>query len=175
MPLMMLSNLHPDTTEAQVQEFLARYGFPQYDEYEWQEGDGTRPAVTLTFRTLARLMTATLGVTLALLSSFATIIAFFSFTTESYPFMVVLNVIAFTIAGGVGLRFLVRAAKSLVVEGASPVELIRIWTVLFALVGAQMSWVLRPFIGSGDQFVLFQPRGANFFTAIYHTIRGLVG
>lgn len=53
MPLMMLSNLHPDTTEAQVQEFLARYGFPQYDEYEWQEGDGTRPAVTLTFRTLA--------------------------------------------------------------------------------------------------------------------------
>ena len=49
MALLMISNLNPDTTEEQVKEFLGRYGFPAYDEYELQEGDGTRPAVTLTF------------------------------------------------------------------------------------------------------------------------------
>lgn len=52
MSLMMISNLHPDTTEDQLKEFLARYGFPAYDEYERQEGDGTRPSVTLAFHTL---------------------------------------------------------------------------------------------------------------------------
>nr|WP_315592410.1 RNA-binding protein [uncultured Cupriavidus sp.] len=52
MTLLMLSNLHPDTTEDQVKDFVTRYGFPPYDEYERQEGDGTRPSVTLTFRTV---------------------------------------------------------------------------------------------------------------------------
>lgn len=51
MALMMLSNLHPDTTEEQVREFLGRYGFPPFDEAERQEGDGTRPSMTLTFHT----------------------------------------------------------------------------------------------------------------------------
>ncbi len=52
MTLLMLSNLHPDTTEDQVKEFLTRYGFPPFDEYARQEGDGTRPSVTLTFNTI---------------------------------------------------------------------------------------------------------------------------
>lgn len=52
MSLLMISNLHPDTTEDQVKEFLGRYGFPVADEIERQEGDGTRPSMTLTFRTV---------------------------------------------------------------------------------------------------------------------------
>ena len=45
---------------------------------------------------------------------------------------------------------------------------------MFALVGAQMSWVLRPFIGSrGTPFQWFRPRGSNFFEAVYHTFIGL--
>lgn len=52
MSILMLSNLHPDTTEEQVKDFLQRYGFPPYDTYERQEGDGTRPSVTLTFQTV---------------------------------------------------------------------------------------------------------------------------
>jgi len=52
MALLMLSNLHPDTTEEQVKEFLDRYGVPPFDEIEFQEGDGTRPAATLTFASI---------------------------------------------------------------------------------------------------------------------------
>lgn len=52
MAILMLSNLHPDTTEEQVREFLERYGFPPFDAIERQEGDGTRPGMTLTFNTV---------------------------------------------------------------------------------------------------------------------------
>ena len=52
-----------------------------------------------------RLLVASLAVTLAVLASLGPIIAFFSVSTTSYPFMKVLNVIAFGIAGGLGLMF----------------------------------------------------------------------
>jgi hypothetical protein len=49
----------------------------------------------------------------------------------------------------------------------------RLWVLLFGLVGAQMSWILRPFIGGGTEFALFRARGSNFFEAVYHHIRHL--
>lgn len=50
--------------------------------------------------------------------------------------------------------------------GASVRNVFRIWILLFGLVGSQMSWVLRPFIGSGTQFVMFRPKGSNFFESV---------
>jgi hypothetical protein len=48
------------------------------------------------------------------------------------------------------------------------------WMVIFALVGAQMSWVLRPFVGvPGRPFEWFRPRGSNFFEAVLRTVIGL--
>jgi hypothetical protein len=44
----------------------------------------------------------------------------------------------------------------------------RCWIVLFALVGSQMGWVLRPFIGSPDiPFTFFRGRESNFFQAVW--------
>ena len=41
------------------------------------------------------------------------------------------------------------------------------WVVVFGLVGAQMGWVLRPFIGSPDMpFQFFRARESNFFEAV---------
>lgn len=41
------------------------------------------------------------------------------------------------------------------------------WILVFGLVGAQMGWVLRPFIGSPDlPFQFFRPRESNFFEAV---------
>ena len=51
----------------------------------------------------------------------------------------------------------------------------RIWIFVFGLVGAQMSWVLRPFIGSPDmQFQWFRARESNFFMAVLQALRDLV-
>lgn len=43
----------------------------------------------------------------------------------------------------------------------------RIWVIVFALVGAQMGWVLRPFIGKPTEaFSFFRPRESNFFQGV---------
>ncbi|CAN5367482.1 hypothetical protein BH09PLA1_BH09PLA1_31410 [soil metagenome] len=149
----------------------------------------------LTARSLARLLTAAVGVTVAMLASFGTIVAFFSFTTDSHPFMVVLNVVAFGVSGILGLSFLLRTLRRMsgVREGAGmPTEshppdgareasdsratlVFRLWVILFALVGAQMSWVLRPFVGGQAEFALFRSRGSNFFEALYYLTLRLLG
>ncbi len=50
----------------------------------------------------------------------------------------------------------------------------RIWVVVFALVGVQMSWILRPFIGSPDSpFQWLRARDGNFFVDVAHAISSL--
>ena len=49
----------------------------------------------------------------------------------------------------------------------------RIWLGVFGLVGAQMGWVLRPFLGSPDQaFTWFRARESNIFLAIGEALLG---
>ena len=50
----------------------------------------------------------------------------------------------------------------------------RCWMVLFALVGSQMGWVLRPFVGSPNlPFTWFRGRESNFFQAVLQTFLNL--
>jgi len=49
------------------------------------------------------------------------------------------------------------------------------WIVVFGLVGAQMGWVLRPFIGAPEtEFSWFRVRSSNFFEAVINTIYNLM-
>ena len=49
------------------------------------------------------------------------------------------------------------------------------WIVVFGLVGAQMGWVLRPFIGAPNtEFSWFRSRSSNFFEAVTNTIYNLM-
>jgi hypothetical protein len=179
----------------------------------------------LTLVSVLRLLIAVLSIMLTLLASFGTIVAFFSFTTETYSFMVLLNVVIFAVCGILGMSFLLRTLQRLTavqemewlnsmplqtasteppppLPAAAPdtlttpetrtagaldrIELNRpptqsvrrvfvIWILIFGLVGAQMSWLLRPFIGSGAQFALFRPRGGNFFEAVFRHLVHLLG
>jgi hypothetical protein len=48
------------------------------------------------------------------------------------------------------------------------------WVVVFGVVGAQMGWVLRPFVGSPDiPFAWFRARQSNFFEAVFEIVRNL--
>jgi hypothetical protein len=48
------------------------------------------------------------------------------------------------------------------------------WVIVFGLVGAQMGWVLRPFIGSpATPFQWFRERESNFFEAVLEIVRHL--
>ncbi len=51
----------------------------------------------------------------------------------------------------------------------------QVWMVVFALVGTQMSWVLRPFIGDpGAPFEWFRERQSNFFMAVAKVLGNLL-
>ena len=55
-------------------------------------------------------------------------------------------------------------------------NVIRIWSFVFALVGAQMSWVLRPFVGNpACHFELFRAKESNFFMAVLKSLETLFG
>ena len=71
-------------------------------------------------------------------------------------------------------------ASKAVVEGISPSPsdrprlIFTVWTLMFAIVGAQMGWILRPFIGAPSRpFELFRERDSNFFEALMGVLRQL--
>jgi hypothetical protein len=146
---------------------------------------------------LVRLLVASLAVTLAVLASFGPIVAFFAVTTTSYPFIVLLNVAVFAVAGLLGLAFLLQTLHRLSLDAGEPPaataktagaldrapgsvlgknvkKVFFCWVIVYGLVGAQMSWVLRPFIGSPDRpFEWFRYRESNFFEAIARALAQL--
>jgi hypothetical protein len=139
---------------------------------------------TMKFLAVLRLLVATVVVNLALGASLAPILAFFTFSTTSYAFMIVLNVLLLAVSGAVALGFLVKVLRRLAAEsspedgtGVNPsagTAFFNIWVLLYALVGAQMGWLLRPFIGNPSlPFAWFRPRSGNFFQAVFDHIRHL--
>jgi hypothetical protein len=182
----------------------------------------------LTLATVVRLLVASLGVMVAVLASLGPIVAFFSVSTTSYPFMILFNVVVCSVSGALGLSFLLQTLHRLSIldappsgvstvvdrraeveqrinhldsesaptptdEGREPVRpasaldpvenrvlgkhvktVFNLWVIVFALVGAQMGWVLRPFIGNPDMpFTWFRGRESNFFQAVLHTFQNL--
>ena len=180
----------------------------------------------LTVEVTLKLLVSALGIMLAVLASLGPIVAFFSLSTSSYAFMLLVNVAVFATSGTMGCLFLLQtlqrlslppapaapgekeevadvvAAPSLPppselavtpdavvpehkVPGAlDPLEgqvlhdhvktVFRCWVFLFGLVGAQMGWVLRPFLGNPRiPFAWFRPRESNFFQAVYEAFASL--
>lgn len=161
---------------------------------------------------VARLVVAALAVMLAILASLGPIVAFFSLSTTSYSWMLLLNVAVFSVAGFLGLRFLLvtlhrltealrdetPAESSADATSADATSIVRdistengsalhrprdaerdssvsrvftIWLCVFGLVGAQMGWVMRPFLGHPNSgFALLRLRESNFFQGLWQAI-----
>jgi len=67
----------------------------------------------LGFPAVFRLLVASLAVNVAVLASLGPIVAFFSVSTTSYPFMFLLNVVVFMVSGGLGFSFMVQTLRRL--------------------------------------------------------------
>ncbi len=51
-----------------------------------------------------------------------------------------------------------------------------VWIIIYGLVGAQMGWILRPFVGHPNiPFAWLRPRGGNFFESIWAQLSNLMG
>lgn len=166
-----------------------------------------------------RLLVSAIVVNLAVSASMGPIVGFFTLSTDSYAFMVVLNVVLLAIGGFIGLGFLFRTLRRLAAQAAeeefdrgersneavtaaelanpginvatnpaawrppseretfiqnrvgSATIIFWVWVILYGAVGAQMGWLLRPFIGHPNApFTLFRPRIDNFFTGVGQNI-----
>ena len=59
---------------------------------------------------------------------------------------------------------------------ATRVRLLKFWLVLYALVGSQLGWTLRPFFGApGETFQLFRAIEGNFYSTVFRTFWTLLG
>lgn len=121
-----------------------------------------------------------LGTALAttLLASLGPITAFFTISTDSHAFMVVLSAVFFAVAGAVGLRLVWRRGRMLLHEAGGELRaptarwLLRGWLLIAVIVAAQSAWILRPLIGEPQHgFVLLEPRSANAFTGFFEILR----
>lgn len=127
---------------------------------------------------VALILTA-IAVTAVLLVSFAPIAIFFLLTTSQYQFFKLLNVAIFGISGLMGVVFLAQGMR--VMRGSEAGEkerrwVLRLWMFLYAFVGSQLAWTIRPFIGAPSmEFELFRQLGGNFYTNILASLGEIFG
>lgn len=126
------------------------------------------------------LVLTAVSVTSVLLFSFAPITLFFLITTNNYQFLILLNVIIFALTGFIGISSLYNAT-SLVLEqdnegSKTRQKILQSWLFLYAFVGSQLGWTLRPFFGTPDSvFQLFREREGNFYLSVFQSLGYLLG
>jgi hypothetical protein len=119
-------------------------------------------------------------VTAILLLSFAPITLFFLLTAPQYQFFKLLNVAIFAVSGLMGVVFLYQGMKVVSgseLEGTSTRKwVLLVWMFVYAFVGSQMAWTIRPFIGApGIRFEPFRQLGGNFYTNILQSLGEIFG
>jgi len=127
---------------------------------------------SLSLRQLTGILMASFLVTTMLLAGFAPITAFFMLSARHYAFIKLLNVVFFTIATGTGVGVIAGAVKTMGSQDqAAHRTLLRFWFLIYAFVGTQMAWILRPFVGDpGTGFAVFRNIGGNFYTDVIRSI-----
>jgi len=102
-----------------------------------------------------------------ILASMSPIFLVFTFFEELKRFTSILNLFIFSIAGCAGLRFFWKGIRY---HRPSSFFALRIWLIIYILVGTQLAWILRPFLGERGHFLLFREIEGNFFLGVYHTL-----
>jgi len=132
----------------------------------------------LTFRQTVALIMAALNVTAALSLAFASITLTFWLTVPDYSAFLLLNIGVLALMSCWGLTFLIQGMQ-LVQKGYLGVRrrrMLLFWMLLYAFVGTQMAWALRPFVGAPQApFELIRVTQGTFYTGVYYNLRHLLG
>lgn len=127
---------------------------------------------------LTLLMTAE-AIMSAILFGFAPVTLFFMISTQSYEFFLLLNVAILSITGFLGIKFFYEGMQLLsepeIAGQETRTKLLQFWLILYAFVGTQMGWTLRPFFGSPGEFQLFRDLEGNFYVNVLQTLGYLLG
>ncbi len=95
---------------------------------------------------------AGLSIALASLGPFT---RFWYFSTSSYRGALLFNAAMFTVATIAGQIVMLRYYRTLIARHSAHRITLYAWLALYAFVGIQMGWMLRPFVGSPDLAVTF--------------------
>lgn len=106
------------------------------------------------------------------LVSLAPFTLFWYVTNDQYQQAILFNAGMFGIASLAGQVVLQRLYRPLIERNRRHLILLRAWLFLYAFVGVQMGWVLRPFIGQPGSEVRFFREGAwgNAYIELWRTI-----
>lgn len=119
-----------------------------------------------------------LSLTSILLAAFVPVIAFFLLSGANYYFQHLLNIAIAGIAGAYGM-YALHEGLAVVCDkrGVYPrkaLTIMRAWALLFAFVGVQLAWNLRPFLGDRNQpFQVFGKYQGNFYAAVIYAVNKL--
>jgi len=133
----------------------------------------------LRFSQVLVLVLVALDLTAILLAAFVPVTVFFLITGANYYFLQLLHVLAVLVAGAFGM-YALHEGLAVVCErrGVYPrkaLTIMRAWALLFAFVGIQMAWNLRPFLGDrGEPFRVFRSYEGNFYAAIVYSVNKLL-
>ena len=146
-----------------------------------------------TFDQYLAILLASMSIISVMLFGFAPVTLFFRISINDYRFFTLLNVAFLAITGVIGIRFLYEAMLALVVEPfdksldddqeSTELQLpeqrrfvLRAWLILYAFVGSQLGWTLRPFFGAPDKpFALFRQLESNFYFHMIQLIGSILG
>ncbi len=117
------------------------------------------------------------------LAAFAPVSFFFLITGYSYNLFKFINILILSIAGFTGIYLFYREIKRIILDIPAEAEgskiqkgmiFLRLWAILFAIIGLQLSFTLSPYFGiPGQDFIFFTKENANFFSDVNQTIQRL--
>ena len=121
---------------------------------------------------LKALATSQASLTLVL-ASLAPYTAFWYASFKGYSDAILFNGFMFGVASLAGQAMLRKAYRPLITSNARHRWLLWIWLVLYAFVGMQMGWSLRPFIGYPGTAVEFlrESDGDNVYVIVFNMFR----
>jgi len=136
----------------------------------------------LNFKQYATMALTAVSVISVLLFAFAPVILFFLISIKDYVFFLLLNVLVMGVTGTIGVRLFYKGMRDMTASGEglgkkSRRYLLQGWVLLYGLVGSQLGWTLRPFLGvEGEPFQVFRPEiDGNFYGQVIRAIGTMIG
>ena len=105
-------------------------------------------------RTLRAILAGQAALAFAL-ASLSPLILLSYLSGADHPLALLLNACAFSCASACGHVVMRRYYRALILEDSRHRLMLAVWVLLYALVGIQMGWLLRPFVGGPNAPVTF--------------------
>ncbi len=124
-----------------------------------------------------RALVATQAALTVVLASFAPFTALWYASSADYQAALLFNTLIFGSASVTAQLLLLRLYRPLIASNPRHRVMVRLWLVIYAFVGIQMGWVLRPFIGSPNAATTFfrQEAWGNAYVEVAHIIMRVFG